>query len=35
MPDMVRKQLYIQRRHERLLEQLSRARGVSQAELVR
>jgi hypothetical protein len=32
---MVRKQLYIHKRHNALLKQLSQARGVSEAEIVR
>ena len=32
---MVRKQIYIQRRQQALLKRLARARGVSQAELIR
>jgi len=32
---MVRKQIYIQERHERLLKRISKARGVSEAELIR
>jgi hypothetical protein len=32
---MVRKQIYIERRQQILLERLSRARGVSQAEIIR
>ena len=35
MAEMVRKQIYIQERHERLLKRISRARGVSEAELIR
>lgn len=35
MSEMVRKQIYIQERHERLLKRISRARGVSEAELIR
>jgi len=35
MAEMVRKQIYIQERHERLLKQISKARGVSGAELIR
>jgi hypothetical protein len=33
--EMVRKQIYIQERHERLLKRISKARGVSEAELIR
>ena len=32
---MVRKQIYIHKRHEALLKRLSRARGVSEAEIIR
>ena len=32
---MVRKQIYIEERHERLLKRISKARGVSEAELIR
>ena len=35
MPNMVRKQIYIQKRQQLLLDQLARARGVSQAEIIR
>ena len=35
MAEMVRKQIYIEGRHERLLKQISKARGVSEAELIR
>ena len=35
MAEMVRKQIYIQERHERLLKRISKARGVSEAELIR
>jgi len=35
MSEMVRKQIYIHKRHELLLKQLSQARGVSEAEIVR
>jgi hypothetical protein len=33
--DMVRKQIYLHKRHQLLLDQLARARGVSQAEIIR
>jgi hypothetical protein len=33
--EMVRKQIYIEERHERLLKRISKARGVSEAELIR
>jgi hypothetical protein len=32
---MVRKQIYIHKRHDMLLKQLSQARGVSEAEIIR
>jgi hypothetical protein len=32
---MIRKQIYIHRRQQRLLDQLARARGVSQGEIIR
>lgn len=32
---MVRKQIYIQARHEAILKRLSKARGVSEAEIIR
>jgi len=35
MSEMVRKQIYIQKRHQLLLKKLSQARGVSEAEIVR
>ncbi len=35
MAQMVRKQIYIEQRHERLLKRISKARGVSEAELIR
>jgi hypothetical protein len=35
MAEMVRKQIYIQERHERLLKRISRTRGISEAELIR
>jgi len=35
MAEMVRKQFYIHKRQQVLLERLSRARGVSEAEIVR
>jgi hypothetical protein len=35
MTEMVRKQIYIEERHERLLKRISKARGVSEAELIR
>ena len=35
MVEMVRKQIYIEERHERLLKRISKARGVSEAELIR
>ncbi len=35
MAEMVRKQIYIKERHERLLKRISKARGVSEAELIR
>ena len=35
MAEMVRKQIYIQERQERLLKRISKARGVSEAELIR
>ena len=35
MAEMVRKQIYIQEHHERLLKRISKARGVSEAELIR
>ena len=35
MGEMVRKQIYIEERHERLLKRMSKARGVSQAALIR
>ena len=34
MAEMVRKQIYIEERHERLLKRISKARGVSEAELI-
>jgi len=35
LAEMVRKQIYIEERHERLLKRISKARGVSEAELIR
>ncbi len=35
MAEMVRKQIYIEERHERLLKRISKTRGVSEAELIR
>ena len=35
MAEMVRKQIYIEERHERLLKRISKARGVSEAEVIR
>lgn len=35
MADMVRKQIYIEDRQERLLKRISKTRGVSEAELIR
>ncbi len=35
MSEMVRKQFYIHRRHQILLKRLARARGVSEAEIIR
>ncbi|MFH0813378.1 MAG: hypothetical protein V2A69_11160 [Pseudomonadota bacterium] len=35
MAEMVRKQIYIEERHERLLKRISKACGVSEAELIR
>jgi hypothetical protein len=35
MAEMVRKQIYIEERHERLLKRISKARGLSEAEIVR
>jgi hypothetical protein len=35
MAEMVRKQIYIEERHERLLKRISKARGVSEAEFIR
>lgn len=35
MAQMVRKQIYIQRRQQAILRRLARARGVSEAELIR
>ena len=35
MAEMVRKQIYIKERHERLLKRISKARGISEAELIR
>ncbi len=35
MAEMVRKQIYIEERHERLLKRISKARGVSEAQLIR
>ena len=35
MAEMVRKQIYIQERHERLLKRISKARGVSEAQVIR
>ena len=35
MAQMVRKQIYIQERHERLLKRISKARGISEAEVIR
>lgn len=35
MPTMIRKQIYIGRRHELLLKRLARQRRVSEAELIR
>ncbi len=35
MAEMVRKQIYIEDRHERLLKRISKTRGVSEAELIR
>ena len=33
--ELVHKQIYIEERHERLLKRISKARGVSEAELIR
>ena len=35
MSEMVRKQIYIEKHHERLLKQFSMARGISEAEIIR
>jgi hypothetical protein len=35
MSEMVRKQIYIQKRQEALLKRLSKTRGVSEAEIIR
>ena len=35
MGEMVRKQIYIQERQERMLKRISKVRGVSEAELIR
>lgn len=35
MSDMVRKQIYINRRQEALLKRLSKLRGISEAEIIR
>src|SRR2546421_6072598 len=35
MSEMIRKQIYLHKRHQILLDQLARARGVSQAEVIR
>ena len=35
MAQMIRKQIYIQRRQQAILKRLARARGVSEAELIR
>jgi len=35
MAEMVRKQIYIEERHERLLKRISKTRGVSEAEIIR
>jgi hypothetical protein len=35
LADMVHRQIYIEERHERLLKRISKARGVSEAELIR
>ena len=35
MSELIRKQIYIHRRHQRLLDELSRSRAVSQAEIIR
>ena len=35
MTQMIRKQIYIQRRQQAILRRLARARGVSEAELIR
>jgi hypothetical protein len=35
MSEMVRKQIYIQKRQERLIKHLSKARGISEAEIIR
>jgi hypothetical protein len=35
MSEMVRKQIYIHKRHQVLLRRLSQARGVSEAEIIR
>ena len=35
MPAMVRKQIYIEERHERLLKRISKVRGLGEAELIR
>ncbi len=35
MTDMIRKQIYIRRRQELVLRRLARARGVSEAEIIR
>jgi hypothetical protein len=35
MAEMVRKQIYIQKRQEHLLKRLSKAQGISEAEIIR
>jgi hypothetical protein len=35
MSDMIRKQIYITRRHNNLLKRLAKSRGVSEAEIIR
>lgn len=35
MAEMVRNQIYVHKRHERILKQLSQARRVSEAEIIR
>jgi hypothetical protein len=35
MSDMIRKQFYIHKRHQALLTKLARAKGVSEAEIIR